>query len=105
MTPQYPSAYAAFEGYVYVIVPTALGNVTLTAGNLDFMVSGPTTLEAGKKYELHLMHRTLTVKELTILSQAENPYITSSSSDEDVADYLMTDTRELFPGDDGSGVY
>lgn len=107
VTPQYPDARTAFEGYVYVIVPTALGNVTLTAGNLDFMVSGPTTLEAGKKYELHLMHRTLTVKELTILSQAENPYITSSSSDEDVAEYLGTDTRELLDasGDDGSIIY
>ena len=85
----------------------ALGNVTLTAGNLDFMVSGPTTLEVGKKYELHLMHRTLTVKELTILSQAENPHITSSSSDEDVAEYLGTYTRELLDAseDDGSIIY
>lgn len=107
VTPQYPSSRTAFEGYVYVIVPTALGNITLTAGNLDFMVSGPTTLEAGKKYELHLMHRTLTVKELTILSQAENPYITSSSSDEDVAEYLVTDTRDLLDAsaDDGSILY
>ena len=107
VTPQYPSGFAAFEGYVYVIVPASLGNVTLTAGNLDFMVSGSTTLEAGKKYELHLMHRTLTVKELTILSQAENPYITSSSSDEDVAEYLVTDTRDLLDAsaDDGSVAY
>lgn len=107
VTPQYPASRTTFEGYVYVIVPAALGNVTLTAGNLDFMVSGPTTLEAGKKYELHLMHRTLTIKELTILSQAENPYITSSSSDEDVAEYLGTDTRELLDaaGNDGSVDY
>lgn len=102
VTPQYPFFDVAYEAYAYVIVPASLGNVTLAAGNLDFMVSGPTTLEAGKKYELHLMHRTLTVKELTILSQAENPYITSSSSDEDVSEYLTTDTRRLFPEDDGS---
>lgn len=105
VTPQYPFFAVAYEAYAYVIVPASLGNVTLAAGNLDFMVSGPTTLEAGKKYELHLMHRTLTVKELTILSQAENPYITSSSSDEDVAEYLVTNTRELLPVDDGSVTY
>lgn len=107
VTPQYPFFDVAYEAYAYVIVPASLGNVTLAAGNLDFMVSGPTTLEAGKKYELHLMHRTLTVKELTILSQAENPYITSSSSDEDVSEYLGTDTRKLLDasGDNGIIIY
>lgn len=92
-----------FEAHAYIIVPSNLGNVTLEAGNIDFLVSGPTVLEAGKKYELHLMHRTLTVKELTIMSMDDSPFITSNSSDNDILEYLRAYTAELF-GNNQSGV-
>lgn len=94
---------AVFESHAYIIVPTSLGNVTLEAGNIDFLVSGPTVLEAGKKYELHLMHRTLTVKELTIMSMANSPFITDQSSDADILDYLRTYTADLFGNNQSGG--